>query len=72
MDRPTRDEIAPRAETDSVSLFPAIQPAAYQDNVFESCQGDNQDFPGVYTVNGQGETSFHLLSIVPLAVLVLT
>ncbi|KAF8499928.1 hypothetical protein JB92DRAFT_2980797 [Gautieria morchelliformis] len=24
-------------------------PAAYQDGVFEKCQGDNQDFPGVYT-----------------------
>ncbi|KAK1233882.1 hypothetical protein PQX77_002935 [Marasmius sp. AFHP31] len=24
-----------------------------QKGTFESCQGDNQDFPGVYTVNGQ-------------------
>lgn len=28
-------------------------PAAYAPNVFESCLGDNQDFPGVYTSNGQ-------------------
>ncbi|PVF94345.1 hypothetical protein CPB86DRAFT_740678 [Serendipita vermifera] len=28
-------------------------PAAYQDGVFESCQGDSQDFPGIYTQNGQ-------------------
>lgn len=24
-------------------------PAAYVDSVFESCEGENQDFPGVYT-----------------------
>ncbi|KAF9461679.1 hypothetical protein BDZ94DRAFT_1237548 [Collybia nuda] len=24
-----------------------------QNGTFESCQGDNQDFPGIYTVNGQ-------------------
>lgn len=24
-----------------------------QDNVFESCQGDNQDFPGIYTQDGE-------------------
>ncbi|EUC58738.1 macrofage activating glycoprotein, putative [Rhizoctonia solani AG-3 Rhs1AP] len=24
-------------------------PAAYRDNVFESCEGEDQDFPGVYT-----------------------
>jgi hypothetical protein len=24
-----------------------------QNDVFESCQGDNQDYPGVYTDNGQ-------------------
>jgi hypothetical protein len=28
-------------------------PAAYKDGVFESCEGENQDFPGVYTSNGQ-------------------
>ncbi|KAF8608880.1 hypothetical protein BDV93DRAFT_433086 [Ceratobasidium sp. AG-I] len=28
-------------------------PAAYVDGAFESCQGDNQDFPGIYTSNGQ-------------------
>jgi hypothetical protein len=28
-------------------------PAAYAPNVFESCLGDSQDFPGVYTSNGQ-------------------
>lgn len=28
-------------------------PNAAQKGVFESCLGDNQDFPGVYTVNGQ-------------------
>ncbi|KAG8684336.1 hypothetical protein FRC09_015455 [Ceratobasidium sp. 395] len=28
-------------------------PAAYVDGVFESCQGENQDFPGIYTSNGQ-------------------
>ncbi|KAG7089010.1 hypothetical protein E1B28_010723 [Marasmius oreades] len=27
-----------------------------QKGVFESCLGDNQDFPGVYTVNGQAVT----------------
>ena len=32
-------------------------PAAYQDGVFLSCQGANQDFPGVYTgTNGQVTT----------------
>lgn len=29
-------------------------PAAYQDAVFESCDGDLQDFPGVYT-NSAGQ-----------------
>lgn len=28
-------------------------PAAYKDGVFESCEGENQDFPGIYTSNGQ-------------------
>jgi len=28
-------------------------PAAYVDGVFEACQGENQDFPGIYTSNGQ-------------------
>ncbi|KAF6746967.1 manno protein [Ephemerocybe angulata] len=28
-------------------------PNAAQDKVFESCLGDNQDYPGVYTSNGQ-------------------
>ncbi|TFK35252.1 hypothetical protein BDQ12DRAFT_668743 [Crucibulum laeve] len=28
-------------------------PSNAQNGVFESCLGDNQDFPGVYTVNGQ-------------------
>jgi len=28
-------------------------PNAAQDKVFESCEGENQDFPGVYTENGQ-------------------
>lgn len=28
-------------------------PNAAKDGVFESCKGDNQDFPGVYTENGQ-------------------
>ncbi|QRV93991.1 hypothetical protein RhiJN_22009 [Ceratobasidium sp. AG-Ba] len=28
-------------------------PAAYKEGVFESCQGENQDFPGIYTSNGQ-------------------
>ncbi|TDL25751.1 hypothetical protein BD410DRAFT_826357 [Rickenella mellea] len=28
-------------------------PNAAQTGVFESCQGENQDFPGVYTSNGQ-------------------
>ncbi|CAG7854996.1 SubName: Full=Uncharacterized protein {ECO:0000313/EMBL:CCA70589.1} [Serendipita indica DSM 11827] len=27
-------------------------PAAYEDGVFESCLGENQDFPGIYTSNG--------------------
>jgi len=27
-------------------------PAAYKPNVFESCMGESQDFPGVYTSNG--------------------
>jgi len=27
-------------------------PAAYVDGKFESCDGDNQDFPGIYTENG--------------------
>lgn len=27
-------------------------PNAAQNNVFESCEGDNQDFPGVYTQDG--------------------
>lgn len=32
-------------------------PAAYQDGVFLSCQGANQDFPGIYTgTNGQVTT----------------
>ncbi len=32
-------------------------PAAYQDGVFESCLGANQDFPGIYTgSNGQVST----------------
>ncbi|CAE6459991.1 hypothetical protein ACGC1H_007307 [Rhizoctonia solani] len=32
-------------------------PAAYVDGVFESCQGENQDFPGVYTDSaGQVQT----------------
>jgi hypothetical protein len=31
-------------------------PAAYVDGKFESCQGDNQDFPGIYTVNGVAQT----------------
>ncbi|KAG8958969.1 hypothetical protein FRC03_008579 [Tulasnella sp. 419] len=32
-------------------------PAAYVDGVFESCLGDNQDFPGVYTgADGQVTT----------------
>ncbi|KAJ1304385.1 hypothetical protein OPQ81_005536 [Rhizoctonia solani] len=29
-------------------------PAAYRDGVFESCEGENQDFPGVYT-NAAGQ-----------------
>ncbi|CAE6532015.1 unnamed protein product [Rhizoctonia solani] len=29
-------------------------PAAYVDGVFESCQGENQDFPGIYT-NSAGQ-----------------
>ncbi|CAE6391635.1 unnamed protein product [Rhizoctonia solani] len=29
-------------------------PAAYKDGVFESCQGENQDFPGIYT-NAAGQ-----------------
>jgi hypothetical protein len=28
-------------------------PAKYEEGTFESCQGDNQDFPGVYTSGGQ-------------------
>ncbi|KII85315.1 hypothetical protein PLICRDRAFT_179041 [Plicaturopsis crispa FD-325 SS-3] len=28
-------------------------PNAAQKGVYESCQGDNQDFPGIYTENGQ-------------------
>ncbi|KAG8748203.1 hypothetical protein FRC12_013887 [Ceratobasidium sp. 428] len=28
-------------------------PAAYKNNTFESCEGQNQDFVGVYTSNGQ-------------------
>lgn len=28
-------------------------PNAAQDGVFVACEGDNQDFPGVYTSNGQ-------------------
>lgn len=28
-------------------------PASYTEGVFESCDGENQDFPGVYTSNGQ-------------------
>jgi hypothetical protein len=32
-------------------------PASYADNVFESCDGESQDFPGVYTgANGQVTT----------------
>jgi hypothetical protein len=31
-------------------------PNAAKDGVFESCLGDNQDFPGVYTQNGQTMT----------------
>jgi len=31
-------------------------PSAAQDGAFVSCQGDNQDFPGVYTTNGQTVT----------------
>jgi hypothetical protein len=32
-------------------------PAAYVDQVFESCQGESQDFPGIYTgANGQVTT----------------
>lgn len=31
-------------------------PAAYVDGKFESCLGDNQDFPGIYTVNGVAQT----------------
>ncbi|KDN44467.1 hypothetical protein RSAG8_05514, partial [Rhizoctonia solani AG-8 WAC10335] len=29
-------------------------PAAYRDGVFESCEGENQDFPGIYT-NAAGQ-----------------
>ncbi|CAE6431906.1 unnamed protein product [Rhizoctonia solani] len=29
-------------------------PAAYKDGVFESCEGENQDFPGIYT-NAAGQ-----------------
>ncbi|TFK35250.1 hypothetical protein BDQ12DRAFT_700065 [Crucibulum laeve] len=28
-------------------------PSAARDGVFESCEGENQDFPGTYTLNGQ-------------------
>jgi hypothetical protein len=32
-------------------------PAAYRDGVFESCLGETQDYPGVYTgANGQVST----------------
>ncbi|CAE6482761.1 unnamed protein product [Rhizoctonia solani] len=31
-------------------------PAAYRDGVFESCEGENQDFPGVYT-NAAGQVT---------------
>ncbi|KAG8821385.1 hypothetical protein FRC18_011346, partial [Serendipita sp. 400] len=32
-------------------------PAAYRDNVFDSCLGESQDFPGIYTgANGQVST----------------
>jgi hypothetical protein len=33
-------------------------PAAYQDNVFLSCLGENQDFPGVYTGTDGKVTTF--------------
>jgi len=28
-------------------------PGNYKEGVFESCEGENQDFPGIYTSNGQ-------------------
>jgi len=31
-------------------------PNAAQDGVFEACEGENQDFPGIYTENGEVKT----------------
>jgi hypothetical protein len=37
-------------------------PASYVDGEFTSCEGDLQDVVGVYTTNGQSESSLSLVS----------
>ena len=43
-------------------------PNAAQDGVFEACEGENQDFPGIYTSNGQG-TAFSVFTFIFLYLL---